>query len=377
VATVTDAAKPRLSPERVRAAGDEALAIFEDDEWHLEDNAAVDDDSHVAHLQGRIDELLEHFPHLTSTFDYGWVRDRRSYRYGVEMLLQYHLLGLIADIDPAHPRLAGHSPFVVRVAVGREFVSSSMPAGDINLLVISRGFMEFLKYFLELSLDLLELEARLPPAAEEPGLRWGADRIEEIFGSFHAETNAVFQHFALQAFELSMEARPSGGAGISERLLAGPAAQALSYSGTESFVVAHEMAHLLEGHSSARKLHQEVNADRAAVSLCIASVGADNRTGSNWSHVSLYVGVPAFFAVGRLYLQIGASVDRVTGHPPRVDYAEAQTEIEAREIFVDRAFADFGIPVDLLEENRSKIRGLAGWAGEWVDLVGRSADGKQ
>jgi hypothetical protein len=119
-----------------------------------------------------------------------------------------------------------------------------------------------------------------------------------------------------------------------------------------------------------------VNADRAAVSLCIASVGADNRTGTHWSHVSLYVGVPVFFAVGRLYLQIGASVDRVTGHPPRVDYAEAQIEIEAREMFVDRAYGDFGIPVDLLEENRSKIGGLARWAGDWVDLIGRSDDDK-
>jgi hypothetical protein len=365
----------KLTPDYVRTLSDEGVGLFVDDRFHLSE--AVDSPNFLQNqpLFEQIKMLLQIYPHLSETFDYGWAADPASYRYGSEVMLQYYLLRLIADIDPRHPKLADHVPFVAKVAIGRGFVSSSLNVGDVTVVAISRGFMDFLRYWFELALDLSDLETRLP-ARESPdetaAFGWGVDRIAEISDHYNGDMNDAFQRFAWQAFKASMETLAEPSPGITPRLLKAPAVQAMGYLSTESYLLAHELGHVLEGHTASRKLHQEVMADLAATSICIASSGTAKHFTDNMHFYCLYSGIPLFFAAGRLYLNVGAAVDRVTGHPPRMDYLEARTEIEARELFAQQSFAKFDIPTEPLAQSWSRIENFRNATSQWIDTIGRT-----
>jgi hypothetical protein len=350
-----------LTAEEVRRRADRAVASFDDNYHRPDGNLERWSDEDVATIVGEIRGLLEAYPHLVDTFDYGWTVDPTAYRIPFDAIFQAYVLRLIADVDQSHPRLRGHTPIAARVAINRDFVSHSLPRPEVQFVFVSRGYMDYLKYFLELALSLVKLEGQL----EDPGRPaswWGVADIGALTRAFPEKVNDALRTFTLEATDLMMERLLEHGIPIGPELSKSKSLLSISYDSAETFLVAHEVGHLLEQHQRGRTLDQEIFADRTALSLALASSGTEKREALKRAWAVPFLGAPLVLRTSRWFFELNRTMEWLLGKKQRQNYDAVLAELEARWAWCQLAFVDFGLPLKGLREITAEIEAVAGLA---------------
>ncbi|MEV0668477.1 hypothetical protein ACIBI3_44645 [Actinomadura luteofluorescens] len=278
-----------------------------------------------------ITDMLAAYPHLADDLGYAWTADRSAYRTFMDVHFQRDVLELLADVDPGHPGLVGANPVAARMAINRDFVSYAQPGRDLDFIFIGRGFMDVLKYFMEMTLDIMDLA----PAANGQYSWWGPANLKDICRSHAQEVAKSIITFFDRSTQVARGEFPSGSSPISGRLRAAPGLMPLTYNAVESFVVAHELAHLLNRHDVQDNTPtKEINADWAAISLQAARHGTQNRLSGSAvaANTALILGGPAFYQIGSLFYLILAFREWVYFKPIE-SYMETILQLKIRQIF--------------------------------------------
>ncbi|MEV4677311.1 hypothetical protein AB0K34_37135 [Actinomadura sp. NPDC049382] len=305
-----------LTADEVAARARNAV-ITADDHYYLPGGKLLDWPDHPdfnERLFSPISDMLAEYPHLADDLGYAWAADRSAYRTFMEVVFQRHVLELLADVDPGHPGLIDANPVAARMAINRDFVSYAQPGRDLDFIFIGRGFMDVLKYFTEMTLDIMDLA----PAANGQHSWWGPANLEDICRSHSQGVAEAVITFFNRSTKVWEEEFPSGGSPIWDRLRAAPGLMPYTYDAVESFIVAHELAHLLNRHDVRDNTPiKEVNADWAAISLQTARHGTQKKLlgSTEPAAIALILGGPGFYLLGSLFYHITAFREWVYSKP--------------------------------------------------------------
>lgn len=295
-------------------------------------------------LLTRITNTLAAYPHLTNDLGYSWTADRTAYRTLMDVIFQHHVLELLADVDPGHPNLAASKPVAARQAINRDFISYAQPARDVDFIFVGRGFMDVLKYFLEMTVDIMDLvpepQRRLP---------WGPSNLEEIREHRQQDVAGIVSRFVDQAIRVTRGTAPAPHGPITQRLATQPNHMWMTYDAVESFIVAHEFAHLLERHDVRDDTPgKEIHADQAAVSLQLARGGTQKAVDgtSAMAAMAVSVGGPAFYLLGSLFYLISALGDW-TRNQPIDSHMKTIASLKVRWLYYRKYLTDLGLPTEM------------------------------
>lgn len=295
-------------------------------------------------LFGRISKILERYPHLAEKLGYSWATDRRSYRSPMDVVYQLIVLESIAELDTDHPHIREDKPVVARMAINRDFISRGVPGDDVDFIFIARGFMDFLKYFVELVVSLEELGND-----DNSRTLWGIGDLDSTSGRHPELVNDFLQRFMIQSVRVVSGKFPHGGKPIGSTLFSKWASKPIlagTYMAVESFIIAHELGHLLGRHSLAdNSREKEIQADRAALSLSMTRSGIE---GSEVLSVhAIYLGSTLFYELGELYFQISMVLDESRGDPRLDYYVWVFAELRARRLACREHLHGFGLDLSL------------------------------
>ncbi|MGW8890074.1 hypothetical protein [Streptomyces sp. NPDC055749] len=310
-----------------------------------------------------IAKLFAEYPHLANELGYSWARGRSAYRTAIDVNYQYHVLELLADVDPGHPNLIGTKPVAARGAVNRDFISYAQPGGDLDFIFISRGFMDVVTYFLEMTADIVDLS----PTGESRSSMWGSVNLAHARRKNPDGVGEAVGRFVDQSIKVCRCEPPARQSPITLRLLnAAPDLMWTTYDAIGSFVVAHELAHLLERHDVRdTSLAKEISADRAALSLQIARSGTQKRMDGSATVAALGVnlGGPAFYLLGSLYYLITA-LAHWTRNEPTGHFFETIAHLKVRWTFYLKDLTAQGSPPKMIYEFGKGVYRMAALCAE-------------
>ncbi|MFD9807680.1 hypothetical protein ACFWZZ_10515 [[Kitasatospora] papulosa] len=289
----------------------------------------------------RITDTLAAYPHLVTDLGYAWTKDRSAYRTYNDAMFQWNVLELLGDVDPDHPNLNGVKPVAARQAINRDFISYAQPGRELDFIFIGRGFMDVLKYFLEMTLDIMDLA----PGAHE-GSAWGPASLEDIRKHHNRDVGDIVNAFLKQAIKVIRGEFPDRHSPIMDRLVAVPNLMWTTYDAVESFVVAHELGHLLERHDVRdATAGKEVSADKVAISLQLARHGTQKKMygTSLIATMAVSLGGPAFYLLGNLYYLI-SSLDAWIRHRSIKPHIETFASLKFRWFHYRKYLLDLGSP---------------------------------
>ncbi|GAA2282513.1 hypothetical protein GCM10010430_80430 [Kitasatospora cystarginea] len=301
-------------------------AIFADDDYNPP--AACDWPDGYEALLAATTKLLKAYPNVANRLGYSWATERAAYRTSMDVIFQYHVLELIADVDPGHPHLVDARPVAARAAVNRDFISYAQPSGDLDFIFVSRGFMDIVQYFLEMSVSIMKLD----PSQKNRISLWGPANLTKIRTRRPKRVAKIVNDFVLQAIKVARGETPAQQPSIIRDLTFMPNLMWATYDAVGSFVVAHELAHLLRRHDLRdTSLAKELDADRAAISLQLARGGTAKRMDGSATIASLGIslGGPTFYALGGLYYLISALAHWTRGEPIK-PYQEKLAHLKVR-----------------------------------------------
>lgn len=314
----------------------------------------------------RIESVLTRYPHLVDRFGYAWAADKSAYRSCMDVIFQHNVLELLADVDQGHPDLVGLKPVAARMAVNRDFISYSRPGTDLDFVFVSRGFMNLLKYFLELTVEIMALG---PPVKRAPA-PWGPFNLREICRRSPEEVIKALRDFVDRALAIVRGDLPPPHYPIQTSLAATGNFTMFTYDAVESFVVAHELGHLLGRHDlSDDSVAKEIAADRTALSLQLARSGTQATVDGTGIAATLgvYLGGPAFYFVGGIYYLIAALSEFARGRSP-APHLETVDQLQMRWV----AYRHFQSEFKVLSSNADRYcKGIFDMASLVAEAVNR------
>jgi hypothetical protein len=250
-------------------------------------------------VKEELSRLINRSKHLPQVSDYDWVLTSECELSPYELVMQYLIIAILAEIPPDHPDLVNFKPTVLRFVRGASFSSVGIPGHSVNFICISIGFTKFIQAVFGLILDLHKF-------GKEKTRNGLVCATNHIFGQDAEAALRIKTHGEIARVIFS---GPEGGvylagygSSIRERLNSPEIFQVSllphGYEAAEAFIICHELGHLLHGHqlSLGRDSRQEREADQAAISLllCASALGEEYRAYP-------IIGPPLFFQIARLY----------------------------------------------------------------------------
>jgi hypothetical protein len=326
----------------------------------------LEDDARLHATCANIGALLDRAPAFSGRFDYGWAREPAFYTATQEAWLQLELLSVLTALEADHPALGVHRPTVVRLVATPGLDSTFARGTCCDYVLLAAAHFSLVR---ELAVLICAIHAWWVEDSEgSPTLdeNWIETAMLRLLARPAGALDAVFTPLQRHIVSLSVGKTP-----VSPRPLdAWIANEAASgnklalevgaiYQGVDRFVLLHELAHALEGHtdSGRRDLATELGADRGAISLLVLRVatapespdwvGAPPVTGGElvfgpvtYLHllrlVQLFVG--AYRAAALMTDMSAASGDRIL-HTTRLGLAE----LDARLVHVITTVLEFGL----------------------------------
>ncbi|MDP1819280.1 MAG: hypothetical protein Q8K58_05225 [Acidimicrobiales bacterium] len=249
---------------------------------------------------------------------YSWTTDPAAYPSQHEGTMQLLVLAALSEIAPSHPNLREHRPIVVRVLDGVDYNSTNIRSKSCDFIIIGSAHFVLLREIAHLMIKLSELD--IGQRASEPDPH-AVPFVRPLLHLLSTDVPALvellrpLQRLIVGFDEVEPVDLPPP---LGERLVDGtlPSRVVASvinmYNGSDAFVLFHELAHLLNGdqHGTYRALRQELEADRAALSLAIAAHSAVKDPRSHARSMLqnvLRVGGPALLQIFRCVQLLGTS----------------------------------------------------------------------
>jgi hypothetical protein len=311
-------------------------------------------------ITDRISKILIRHPHLVTDLGYSWASDSGAYRTTLDMRLQGQALELLADVNPRHPHILRAKPVAARLAISRDLVSYAYPTANLNFIFVGLGFIDMLKSFIALTLDLGELSER--SKSHRFGL-WGPSDLDQIWRTNRMHVVNLAEEFISRISLIVDEEVPPASPELAHRLLdSGCEGLISTYDSVELFIVAHELAHLLgEDDLQDGSVEKEIIADKMGTSLLFARTGAEKASGEDraiQAVSSIMIGGPAFYFLSALFYLISAVM--ASARDESIErQSKSISQVRRRWLYYLKTLTEFGTSINPVMQVSKEILQVA------------------